>query len=180
MAKVHILPIEYPDKSNLPELANAVANEFRWPVVVDEQPFDMQFALDERRKQYNSSQILVALHSVPIGTDDKIIAVTTYDLFIPILTFVFGEAQLDGPTAVVSIFRLRQEFYGLPLDNTLLEKRLIKETIHELGHTFGLHHCSNYTCVLNASTYVEEIDLKSQHFCDRCRQEIELKTRVPL
>jgi len=92
------------------------------------------------------------------------------DLFIPVLTFVFGQAQLGGKAAVVSTLRLKQEYYELPPNETVFLERLGKEAVHELGHTFGLVHCLNQGCVLNASTYVEEIDLKEADFCPECAQ----------
>ena len=90
------------------------------------------------------------------------------DLFIPVLTHVFGEAQLDGCAALVSAYRLDNQLYGLPPNRDLLFQRLCKEAIHELGHTYNLLHCHNQTCVMMSSTYVEDIDLKSHQFCDRC------------
>jgi archaemetzincin len=100
----------------------------------------------------------------------RILAVTSVDLFIPVLTYVFGEAQLGGPAAVVSTNRLRSEKYGLPPDPETLISRLEKEAVHELGHTFGLFHCSEPACVMHASTYVEEIDPKEASFCATCLQ----------
>jgi archaemetzincin len=92
------------------------------------------------------------------------------DLYIPVLTFVFGEAQLKDGAAVVSAHRLRQEFYGMPADTDLLHERLLKEALHELGHTYGLRHCPDYTCVMSSSTGVERIDLKNAEFCPNCAQ----------
>jgi archaemetzincin len=81
---------------------------------------------------------------------------------------VFGEAQLADGGAVVSTHRLRQEFYGMPTDPDLLHQRLLKEALHELGHTYGLRHCADYTCVMSASNGVERIDLKRAEFCPTC------------
>lgn len=75
-------------------------------------------------------------------------------------------------TALVSIHRLKNEFYGLPINQELLKNRLLKEAIHELGHTFGLIHCFTLKCVMNPSTYVEDIDQKSSYFCRSCEQKI--------
>jgi archaemetzincin len=94
------------------------------------------------------------------------------DLYIPVLTFVFGEAQLDGMAAIVSTHRLQNQFYGLPHDDDLMLRRLEKEVIHELGHTFGLFHCRQFECVMRSSTYVEEIDLKRADLCDACRSSL--------
>jgi archaemetzincin len=85
---------------------------------------------------------------------------------------VFGEAQMGGPASVVSLHRLRQEFYGLPADVNLLARRLLTECVHELGHTLDLTHCHDYTCVMAASHAVEWIDLKNNGFCEDCGEKI--------
>jgi len=85
-----------------------------------------------------------------------------------VLTFVFGEAQLSGNCAVVSLHRLREEFYGLPPNEELVRARLLKEAVHELGHTFGLRHCDNWQCVMTSSHAVERLDVKGTEFCFLC------------
>jgi archaemetzincin len=124
-------------------------------------------AYDTSRHQNNSTALLAQI----LDTADvsrKVIAVVDVDLFIPILTFVFGEAQLGGPAAIVSTHRLHNEFYGLVRDDRLLVQRLEKEVVHELGHTFGLYHCHQFECVMRSSTYVEEIDMKRVEPCTEC------------
>jgi archaemetzincin len=100
--------------------------------------------------------------------DTRALGVAGVDLFIPILTYVFGEAQLEGTAAVVSTYRLDNAIYGLPKDDGLLLDRLTKEATHELGHTFGLLHCQRGHCVMHSSTYAEDVDLKSPQFCASC------------
>ena len=99
----------------------------------------------------------------------RVLGVTGCDLFVPVLTFVFGEAQLDGTCAVVSTARLTEEFYGLPSRADLLRERLVKEAAHELGHTFGLRHCADWRCVMSSSHGVERLDVKGAQFCGSCR-----------
>jgi archaemetzincin len=103
------------------------------------------------------------------GGRSRILGVLGEDLFIPILTYVFGEAQLGGRVAVVSYHRLQSERYGLAPDRGLLHERLLKESLHELGHLGGLIHCSDLECVMHISTYVEDIDMKPAAFCSSCR-----------
>jgi archaemetzincin len=110
--------------------------------------------------------------------DWRFLAIADVDLYIPILKYVFGEAQMGGPCAVVSIHRLRQEFYGLAPDRPLLSQRLLKESVHELGHTLDLRHCQDYRCVMASSHSVEWIDLRESTMCDSCRAQAELK--IPL
>lgn len=138
--------------------------------------FDPEAAFEPSRGQYDSSQFLELLLRGE-GTGEKVLGVTNVDLFIPVLTYVFGEAQVDGRAAVVSLHRLRNEAYGLAADDGLLAERLTKEAVHEIGHTLGLVHCVNPECVMHSSTYVEEIDLKGETFCRACREEAGLDTR---
>jgi archaemetzincin len=105
-----------------------------------------------------------------LARSDRLLGVTERDLFVPILTYVFGEAQLNGPCALVSVHRLHEEFYGLPKDSGRLLQRLFKESVHELGHTYGLHHCNDWRCAMASSHAVERLDLKEAEFCSGCRQ----------
>lgn len=130
---------------------------------------EMKTLYSSDRNQYHSSHILSAVIDRLPDNGEKIIGITNVDIFIPILTFLFGEAQLSGKGALVSAHRLRNEFYGLPGDNKLLYERILKEVIHEFGHTLGLTHCKNFSCVMTSSSYVEGIDLKQAHFCRQCK-----------
>jgi archaemetzincin len=134
--------------------------------------FDPELAFDASRGQYNSRIVLGQLLRDLRPQSTRVLGVTGVDLFIPVLTYVFGEAQLDGRAAVVSTHRLSNERYGLAPSLPLLRQRLNKEAVHELGHTYGLIHCHAARCVMGSSTYVEEIDLKTDRFCDRCLAEV--------
>lgn len=134
--------------------------------------FDLDLFYAPERNQYHSTLILAQLLKYLPDESSKIIGITSVDLFIPVLTFVFGESQLDGNGALISTFRLRNEFYGLPEEKELFFERTVKEALHELGHSFGLIHCPDYQCVMNSSTYVEDIDLKQSRFCPTCQDQI--------
>ncbi|MBI5419924.1 MAG: archaemetzincin family Zn-dependent metalloprotease [Deltaproteobacteria bacterium] len=123
---------------------------------------------DAGRNQYYSTKILKEMLKEVPEDAFKILGVTDKDLCIPILTYVFGEAQLGGTAAVVSLARLRQEHYGAAPDRPLLLSRLRKESLHELGHTFGLIHCPSRDCVMYLSNTVAEVDGKGRTFCRAC------------
>ncbi|MGB2870108.1 MAG: archaemetzincin family Zn-dependent metalloprotease [Bacteroidota bacterium] len=142
---------------------------FRLPSVLARSPLaDLSFAYDSSRNQYYSTALLSSILEIYPKYDGKILAVTSMDLYVPVLTYVFGEAQLDGTAAIVSTYRLHESLYGLPEDDTLYRERVVKECVHELGHTFGLVHCHNFECVMHSSSAVEEVDLKKAEFCERC------------
>jgi archaemetzincin len=120
------------------------------------------------RGQYDSTRLILALESNPPTEEGRVLAVCDVDLCTRILTFVFGEAEVDGRFAVMSLHRLRQEVYGMPPNTPLFLQRGAKEAIHEIGHTFGLKHCFRYDCIMHASDSIEVTDLKRQEFCARC------------
>jgi archaemetzincin len=126
-------------------------------------------AWDARRRQDASGKILDCLaQSAPAG--GKLLAITDRDLFIPVLTFVFGEARMGGSVAVVSIARLREERH--PDGRRILEERLAKEALHEVGHLFGLRHCRAPGCVMRRSVRPADIDAKSVEPCLPCRERL--------
>jgi len=173
MSYIYIVPIELKDISCLEKLERLISATFHLRTKTREFKINLKDAFDPNRVQYNSSLILRQLITSPPMDAEKILGILDVDLFIPILTFVFGEAQLNGIGAAVSTHRLHNQFYGLPEDKELTNERLLKEAVHELGHTFGLIHCSQSKCVMNASTYAENIDQKSAEFCLLCQQNIQ-------
>ena len=179
MPVVHVVPICLPSQPPVVEHASAqISRAFATTVLVRPLRFDPELAFDSSRGQYNSTDLLASLLAESEGTSGRVLGLAGVDLFIPILTYVFGEAQLAGRAAVVSIYRLDSARYGLPPNNPLLLDRLAKEAIHELGHTCGLVHCDHPTCVMRSSTYVEDIDLKSSQFCSSCAPKVRT-TRSP-
>jgi archaemetzincin len=169
---IHLIPLANgedrgPGLDMLEHLAAALARTFRTPCRIRPDPFDISFAHDETRRQYYSTAIIQKLER-SADPDARVLGVTACDLFVPVLTFVFGEAQLDGNCAVVSAARLHDEFYGLPAQPELFRERLLKEAAHELGHTFGLRHCPDWRCVMTSSHAVERLDVKGSEFCASC------------
>lgn len=127
-----------------------------------------ELAYDPKRNQYRSVEFMRMLNQHAPQNGSRILGITDVDLSIPMLSFLFGQAQLDGPVAIVSLCRLRQEFYGLPAQDDLLRERLTKEVLHEMGHTFGLVHCSEQSCAMSLSTHIGMVDLKTEQYCSRC------------
>jgi archaemetzincin len=168
MKKLQLLAVGAVDARLLEWLSTALYEKFRVPAEVLSPTLDPAFALHAERQQYHSSEILAAMQRHINNNTWRLLGVTALDLYIPILTFVFGEAQLGGSGAVVSYHRLRQEFYGLPADLDLLANRLLIEAVHEVGHTLRLTHCHDYRCAMAPSHAVEWIDIKDSGFCEDC------------
>ncbi len=134
--------------------------------------------LEPRRGQHLSTRILRWMLGRMAPGTGKLVGITDRDLCIPVLTFVFGEAQVGGSAAVVSLARLGRTYDDRPASPALVEARLTKECLHELGHTFGLVHCANPTCVMSRSNSVLDVDRKRSSFCRDCRLRLrELRER---
>lgn len=178
--KLHLLPVGNVDNGLLKDLRPALEETFRISCKVLSTRLDPEFAYHGERHQYHSSEILHRMQSF-LQTDSwRMLGVTTVDLYIPILTFVFGEAQMGGPCAVLSVHRLYQEFYGLPPDDEMFRQRALKEAVHELGHTINLTHCEDYRCAMAPSHAVEWIDLKESTLCNACLTAVTPTAKVPI
>jgi len=169
MKLLQLLPIGSVDDALVQDLRPAVEEILGVPCKVHPLRLDPEFAFHGERQQYHSSEILQRMQSFVTDNSWRILGVAAVDLYIPILTFVFGEAQMGGPCALLSTQRLRQEFYGLPSDPELFRQRVVKEAIHEVGHTLNLTHCCDYRCAMAFSHAVEWIDLKDRWLCSTCR-----------
>ena len=132
------------------------------------------YAFNKKRNQYLSTMILNALMNekeyIPF---EKILGIVDHDLYVPELNFVFGEASQR--VAVISLSRLRQEFYNLPQDQSFLHKRALTEAVHELGHTYGLGHCGSPLCVMFFSNSLIDTDRKGSEFCPKCKSNLNLQ-----
>ncbi|MHB0866354.1 MAG: archaemetzincin family Zn-dependent metalloprotease [Thermoleophilia bacterium] len=134
---------------------------------------------DGRRRQYRTVVFLDALagsgDSLPGALDEApvLIGLTGADLFVPRLSFVFGEADPARGVAVVSTHRLRPRFYGEGPDPELFQQRLLKESVHELGHLFGLAHCDDAACIMHFSRVIADSDRKGPGFCRRCQERLD-------
>lgn len=130
-------------------------------------------AYSPARGQWSSAELLKTLLArVPAGAF-RLLGVTERDLFVPVLSFVYGQAQLGGIVAVVSLARLRAEFHGLAPDLSALERRAAVEAVHELGHTFGLVHCAERSCPMSLSIDLLDLDRKTAEPCASCSAMLE-------
>jgi len=123
-------------------------------------------AYHPERRQYLSTAILDALAAAKRPEWERLLGVADADLYVPSLNFVFGEGDPRRGVAVFSLARLRDR------DERLFEKRAATEAIHELGHTYGLSHCSNPHCVMWFSNTLSESDRKGLKFCAEHQSEL--------
>jgi archaemetzincin len=172
MTGIRLVPVGNVDLAILEWLALALKDSISVDCLLHRPGIDPAESYHPLRQQYNSTAILAKLLRLDAPAQEKLLGVTDVDLFIPILTFVYGEAQFNNRAAVVSVYRLRQEFYGLPGDDSLFYQRCEKEALHELGHTFGLVHCAQFDCLMHYSNSIEQIDLKTNLFCRTCQEKL--------
>ncbi len=169
---ISIVPFGKTDPKTVEALCRPVESTFGLKTIVRNQELIPPEAYNAARGQYLSTAFLGALRrKYPEGAL-KALAVADVDLYVPSLNFVFGEAEKPGRVGVISLTRLRPQYYGQPEDKQLFTERMIKEAIHELGHTFGVWHCLYPTCVMFFSNSLADTDRKSSEFCSRCAKQL--------
>lgn len=127
---------------------------------------------DPSRKQYIGDSILSELITLSYPASDRVTGLIDADCYANGLNFIFGQAVVNGKAAFVALPRLRQTFYGLPENQELFRERVLKEVVHELGHTWGLAHCSDPNCVMHFSNSLQDTDRKGVQFCPQCRNKL--------
>lgn len=172
MRLVQLLAVGKIDRSLLESVRDSLSSCLPVRCEILGSTLDPTVAYHAERQQFHSSEILQRMYSMMSSHAWRLLAIADVDLYIPILRYVFGEAQIGGPCAVVSAFRLRQEFYGLDPDEGRLRERLLKECVHELGHTLDLRHCQDYRCAMASAHAVEWIDLRESTICESCRSQL--------
>jgi len=166
-----IRPLKFTNLQLLEELKLRLSFHFD-SIKVEVPDIDIEETYNVQRQQYYSTKIIETVKKLIITSEDYILIITEMDLFVPVLTHIYGEAELRGKYSIVSTCRLHEEFYTSERNTELLLERTYKEIMHELGHNFGLLHCKDWQCVMHSSSGIEEVDLKGSLYCDNCKSNL--------
>jgi len=170
--KISLKPIGSIDNDILAVLKERLNQTFGCPVEIIPEADSLDQAYDPKRGQCLASVLLTRLKTSGMAKDEKVLGIVDADLYAPGLNFVFGQADTAEGVAIISLYRLKQEYYGLPPDEALFLGRATKEAIHELGHTFGLEHCPDIRCIMHFSNSLADTDWKQAAFCSQCRPKL--------
>jgi len=171
--RIILKPMAQIDSQTLEVLRQSLEQTFNCLVEIKTQISSLDYAYNPKRRQYLASTILSSLGKFGKEVTDRCMGIVDVDLYSPGLSFIFGEADIGSRIAIVSLYRLKPERYGLPHNAELFRGRAIKEAVHELGHTYYLSHCSDAKCVMHFSNSLADTDIKRGTFCPKC----ELKLR---
>jgi archaemetzincin len=172
MKEIIILPVGSVDSDIFRAICHSLASTFHVKIEKGQEVPIPANSYNPKRGQYHATTILQKMKSARQKNHHMILGVTDVDLYVPNLNFVFGVADMSSGITVISVTRLRQEFYGLPADRRILEERAVKEAVHELGHAYGLHHCPNQECIMYFSNSLRDTDQKGPGFCKVCQNEL--------
>jgi archaemetzincin len=171
---LYLMPIGEIETEALAYLQNNLSQVFAMSCQVLE-PIDIPPEAYERgRGQYYSPLILEKIFDNAPDDYHRILGIVDVDLYVHGLNFIFGQADLQHGITIISLIRLKQEFYGFPPDRKLFYLRMLKEAVHELGHTYGLDHCTDYRCVMYFSNSLQDTDRKGVDFCRKCKGKLEI------
>ena len=170
--KIVLRPLVQIDSHMLETLKQSLTQTFNCSVEIEAQISNLDYAYEPKRKQYLASPLLSTLRSFSMEPGDRCLGIVDVDLYSSGLNFIFGEADISSGVAIISLYRLRPERYGLPQDEGLFQDRAIKEAVHELGHTYHLSHCGDIECVMHFSNSLADTDIKSASFCPKCQRKL--------
>lgn len=168
VARIGIRAVGSVESGVLAHLVDPIGNAFRRVVRIGKPLKEPDYAYNPRLGQYLATSILQRLGWARLSDEEKLLGVVDRDLYVPDLNFVFGLADPSAGVALISLTRLRTEFYGQPPNEPLFLDRSVKEALHELGHTYGLAHCPDPDCVMHFSNSIEDTDRKRAVFCPHC------------
>lgn len=171
--KLNLITVNFSNDTFLKRLTESLTKTVNLIVDIHYLKLDLADTYSSQRGQYYSTEVLVKCkQNLPLLEGYKILLVDL-DIYVPALTYIFGEAELGGEFAIISLTRLKPEFYMSPPDEELFFQRVLKEILHELGHNLGLYHCIDWDCVMHSSNNIDEVDLKGSDYCRKCRQIID-------
>jgi len=177
--KLYVIPLDESSRTLADWLGQTLARKMGFRLqtgIVSRMPDE---AYNANSNQYYAVPILSKLELLKGSEEEIILAITDEDLFIPSQNFVFGQANSVGRTAIVSILRLKPEYYGLPEDEDLTRSRVLAASLHELGHLLGLRNCQN-DCVMRPITNVNELDRRPDGYCPSCLMSLTLPAKVKI
>lgn len=169
-----LLTINLEKSDHFSPLVRDLEEIFKRKTKLEEYNLDISFSYNHKRRQFHSTPILKRLKDI-FTEKDIILGILDVDLYVEGLNFIFGEAQPLNKIAVISVKRLREEFYGLTEDKDLFYQRTLKEAVHEIGHLFKLPHCPNPKCVMHFSNSLLDTDIKDFRFCPICEKKLTIR-----
>jgi len=168
--KLNLITVNFSNDALIEKLTGSLKKILNISINTHQLKLDFSDSYSSERGQYYSTEILLKCKKNLSVLEGYKILLVEMDIYVPALTYIFGEAELNGEFAIVSLARLKPEFYMNPTDSEVFFKRILKEVLHEFGHNLGLYHCIDWDCVMHSSNNIDEVDLKGSDYCRNCRQ----------
>ncbi len=165
-----LIPFDHIEKETLYPLIRPASDIFLQPVEIGAEWDVPSHSRDDKRAQYHADPILASIKNPRPG--NRHLGILNLDIYAFGLNFIFGEADVRTKKALISLYRLKPEYYGQQKNDTLFQERILKEAVHEIGHTYGLRHCPNPRCVMHFSNSIEDTDIKREKFCQLCQKNL--------
>jgi len=172
-AKIVIVPLGEADLATINRLAGTLGGVFNRGVDILKGMRMPEEGFNDTRNQYYARIVLSKLERVKANNREMVVGVCEEDIYLPNAHYVLGYADPLAGTAVVSMFHFRQEFYGLPEDESRVYPRLYKEVVHQLANLYSIPPCANPSCVHYESREMIDIDNKSSRLCDICLRSLQ-------
>jgi archaemetzincin len=177
--KIYLVPIGPLKDECLELIRNELSVVFKADIEVMSNCPVPESSLNQERGQYDAPALLKYLASClpELAPDQKVLGIIDADIYAENLDFLFGLSDKKTGHSLISLVRLRPEFSGHDSNNKLFCCRIVKEAVHEIGHTLGFNHCQYSSCVMHFSAILEDTDRKDSRFCYCCREKFAARQR---
>ena len=165
MRRIVLVPIGPVPANLLDELRHDLAPMLKRKVTIGKETAPPATGFDKSRNQYLGDALLEQLERNDLPDAARVVGIIDSDAYAPGLNYVFGQARMPGRFAVIALPRLRQSLRARPEDAARFRERVLKITVHELGHTFGYVHCPDRKCVMHFSNSIGETDYAGAQYC---------------
>jgi len=168
MSNIILVLLSNIDDGLVAVLKQRLENTFNSSVRVVSAMEDLAYSYDVDRKQYRSPLLLERLERINRSREHKILGVVDVDLYSPGYDFIYGEANQSTGIATLSTYRLRSRKSNRQSALKVFRERVVREALHEVGHLFGLGHCTSPKCVMRTCICSAEVDKAGNEFCPQC------------
>jgi archaemetzincin len=165
---IAILPFDNVNSAFITELKSSLQKQLTADIFILSSTTLPENAFYKPRQRYIADSLLEFLQRINKKKFEKIIGVTKKDISTrkgEIENWgILGLGSCPGEACVISSFRAGKN----KVSDKIFLQRMTTLALHELGHTYGLEHCSSAICLMKDANGKMNLD-DGDSYCNKCK-----------